>query len=81
MWHGKDKSKNKIYVRPSDFDEEAMFYDENGKPVHGIDIWCYCKFFAEHIQLMYGDNDFDGLSLYEYADIVENGIKKNILLG
>ena len=68
----KDYSKNKVFFNSSDFDEEAMFYDENGKPVHGVDIWCYCKFFAEHIQLMYGDNDFDGLSLFEYADIVEN---------
>lgn len=65
-------SKNKICITPSDFDKDAMFYDENGEPVHGVDIWCYCKFFAEHIQLMYGDNEFDGLSLYEYADIVEN---------
>ena len=67
-----DKSKNKIHVIRSDFDEEVTFYDEKGGPVYGIDIWCYCKFFAEHIQLMYGDNNFDGLSLYEYADIVEN---------
>ena len=67
-----DKSKNKIHVIRSDFDEEITFYDEKGEPVYGIDIWCYCKFFAEHIQLMYGDNNFDGLSLYEYADIVEN---------
>ena len=74
-----DKNKNKIYVIPSDYDEEAMFYDENGKPVYGIDIWCYCKFFAEHIQLMYGDNDFDGLSLYEYADMVENNQKDYLI--
>ena len=67
-----DNNKNKIYITPSDIDKEAMFYDENGEPVHGIDIWCYCKFFAEHIQLMYGDNEFDGLSLYDYADIVES---------
>ena len=52
-----DKNKNKIYVIPSDYDEEAMFYDEKGEPVYGIDIWCYCKFFAEHTQLMNGDND------------------------
>ena len=74
-----DFSKNKIYIKPSDFDEEAMFYDENGKPVHGVDIWCYCKFFAEHIQLMYGDNYFDGLSLLEYADIVENNQKDYLI--
>lgn len=67
-----DNNKNKIFITPSDIDKEAMFYDENGEPVHGVDIWCYCKFFAEHIQLMYGDNEFDGLSLYEYADIVES---------
>ena len=76
-----DKNKNKIYVIPSDYDEEAMFYDEKGEPVYGIDIWCYCKFFAEHIQLMYGDNDFDfdGLSLYEYADMVENNQKDYLI--
>ena len=74
-----DYSKNKIYVKPSDFDEEAMFYDENGKPVHCVDIWCYCRFFAEHIQLMYGDNDFDGLSLFEYADIVESNQKEYLI--
>ena len=67
-----DDSKNRIHFTPSDFDKEAMFYDENGEPVHGVDIWCYCKFFAEHIQLMYGDNKYDGLSLFEYADMVEN---------
>ncbi len=67
-----DKSKNRIIINSSDIDEKATFFDENGKPVHGVDIWCYCKFFTEHIQLMYGDNEFDGLSLYEYADIVEN---------
>lgn len=67
-----DNGKNKIHVIRSDFDEGATFYDDKGEPVYSIDIWCYCKFFAEHIQLMYGDNDFDGLPLYEYADIVEN---------
>lgn len=75
----KEDSKNKIYITPSDIDKDAMFYDENGKPVHGVDIWCYCKFFAEHIQLMYDDNDFDGLSLYEYADIVENNQKDHLI--
>ena len=75
----KEDSKNKIYITPSDIDKDAMFYDENGKPVHSVDIWCYCKFFAEHIQLMYDDNDFDGLSLYEYADIVENNQKDHLI--
>lgn len=70
-----ENNKNKIHVIRSDFDEKAMFCDEKGEPVYGIDIWCYCKFFAEHIQLMYGDNDFDGLSLFEYADIVESNQK------
>lgn len=75
----KEDSKNKIYITPSDIDKDAMFYDENGKPVHGVDIWCYCKFFAEHIQLMYGDNYFDGLSLFEYADIVESNQKEYLI--
>ena len=75
----KDYSKNKIYIKPSDFEGEPSFLDENGKPVHGVDIWCYCKFFAEHIQLMYGDNDFDGLSLFEYADIVESYQKEYLI--
>lgn len=68
-------SKNKLYIAPSDLDEDATFYDENGKPVYGVDIWCYCKFFAEHIQLTYDENGFDGLSLYEYAYLVENNQK------
>ena len=62
------KNQNKLFLHPSDIDKEASFFDENGKPVHGVDIWCYCKFFAEHIQLMIGDNLYDGLSLYEFAD-------------
>ena len=74
-----DYGKNKIYITPADIDKEAMFYDENGEPVHGVDIWCYCKFFAEYIQLMYGDNDYDGLSLYEYADIVESN-QRDVLI-
>lgn len=67
-----DYSNNMIFVAPSDIDKDATLYDENGTPIYGIDIWCYCKFFADHIQLKYGENEYDGLSLNEYADIVKN---------
>ena len=62
------KNQNKLIINPSDIDEEASFFDENGETIHGVDIWCYCKFFAEHIQLMIGENLYDGLSLFEFAD-------------
>ena len=67
-----ETNKNKLYIAPSDYDKDAYFYDENGQPVYGVDIWCYCKFFTEHIQLRFHENGFDGLTLYEYADLVEN---------
>ena len=70
------KNKNKLYVNASDFDKEATFYDDNGEPVYGVDIWCYCRFFAEHVQLMIGDNIYDGLSLCEFADKQEGNKKE-----
>lgn len=73
------KNINKLYVNASDFDKEATFYDDNGEPVYGVDIWCYCRFFAQHIQLMFDENNFDGLSLFEYADKAERDQKELII--
>ena len=75
----KDENKNRIYIIPSDFDKEALCYNEKGEPVHGLDIWCYCRFFAQHIQLMLDENNFDGLSLFEYADKAERDQKELII--
>lgn len=49
-----------------DFEQEPLVTTD-GEELSLLDVWCYCKYFAEHIQQRW-DNTPDGIHLYDYAD-------------
>jgi len=63
------KNKNKMMVYVADI--QSVAYDDNGDEFQQIDVWSYCRFFADNIQLKITENQFDGISLDKYAAIVE----------
>lgn len=63
------KYKNKMIVYPTDY--VSVVTDDSGEEFCKVDIWSYCRFFAENIQLKVSENQFDGISLEKYAEKVE----------
>lgn len=64
--------KKQIILYPSDYE---VVSSENGIPVNRVDIWSYCSFFAEKIQLVYCQGGYDGTSLSEYSYFMERKTK------
>lgn len=62
-----EKYKNQIVIYPDDFDMESEFLNEKGETVHALDIWEYCRYFADYIQLR-TDDIADGIDIMSYAD-------------
>lgn len=61
--------------------------DENGNSIPALDLWSYCEFFAENIQMKtnIGTKEnphflYDGLSLYDFADQFEEEKFQKFLL-
>lgn len=53
-------------------DVESVAYDDSGNEYQQIDVWSYCRFFADNIQIKITENQYDGISLDGYADKVEH---------
>lgn len=62
-----EKYKHQIKIHPDDFDKNDSLVDERGKTVHALDIWEYCRFFADNIQLR-TDDMYDGIDIGSFAD-------------
>ena len=63
--------KNHMIVYPSDIISE--WRDDDGQECKAIDIWSYCQFFAENIQMKITEEKYDGISLDDYADMFDRG--------
>ena len=62
-----EKYKHQIKIHPDDFEKESDLMDENGNIIHALDIWEYCRYFADNIQLRI-DDMFDGIDLRSFAN-------------
>lgn len=62
-----EKYKHQIKIHPDDFEKESELMDENGNIIHALDIWEYCRYFADNIQLRI-DDMFDGIDLSSFAN-------------
>jgi len=62
-----EKYKHQIKIHPDDFEKESELMDENGNIIHALDIWEYCRYFADNIQLRI-DDMFDGIDLRSFAN-------------
>ena len=62
-----EKYKHQIKIHPDDFEKEGELMDENGNIIHALDIWEYCRYFADNIQLRI-DDMFDGIDLRSFAN-------------
>jgi hypothetical protein len=62
-----EKYKNQIVIHPDDFEKEGEFLNEKGETVHALDIWEYCRYFADYIQLR-TDDMADGIDIMSFAD-------------
>lgn len=54
-------------------DIKSVWYDDNGQESNKIDIWSYCQFFAENVQIKITEEKYDGISLEDYAEIFDQG--------
>ena len=68
--------ENKIIIYPEDINETVSTAD--GKVINQIDIWSYCIYFADNIQLMIGDNIYDGMPLGVFGDKIEKNQKEHL---
>ena len=62
-----EKYKHQIKIHPDDFEKDALLVDDSGQTIHALDIWEYCRFFADNIQLR-TDDSYDGIDLGAFAD-------------
>lgn len=62
-----EKYKHQIKIHPDDFEKEGELMDENGNIIHALDIWEYCRYFADNIQLRI-DDMFDGIDLRSFSN-------------
>lgn len=62
-----EEYKHHIIIHPDDFDKEGEIVDDNGRTIQALDIWEYCRFFAENIQLRI-DDMFDGIDIMSFSD-------------
>ena len=68
--------ENKLIVYPEDINETVTTAD--GKVINQIEIWSYCIYFADNIQLMIGDNIYDGMPLGVFGDKIEKNQKEHL---
>ena len=68
--------ENKLIIYPDDINEVVKL--TNGQVINKIDIWSYCIFFADNIQLMIGDNIYDGMPLGVFGDKIEKNQKEHL---
>jgi hypothetical protein len=68
--------ENKLIVYPEDVNETIKL--TNGQVINQIDIWNYCIYFADNIQLMIGDNIYDGMPLGVFGDKIEKNQKEHL---
>ena len=68
--------ENKLIVYPGDINETVTTAD--GKVINQIEIWSYCIYFADNIQLMIGDNIYDGMPLGVFGDKIEKNQKEHL---
>ena len=62
-----EKYRNHLIVYPENYDKEGEFVDDSGQTIQSLDIWEYCRFFADNIQLKTDDLD-DGIDLISFSD-------------
>ena len=62
-----EKYTHQIKIHPDDFEKDALLVDDSGQTIHALDIWEYCRFFADNIQLR-TDDSCDGIDLGAFAD-------------
>ena len=62
-----EKYKHQIKIHPDDFEKDGELIDENGNIIHALDIWEYCRYFAEYIQLR-SDDIYDGIDIRSFSD-------------
>ncbi|MBR4413715.1 MAG: hypothetical protein IKS59_00040 [Aeriscardovia sp.] len=67
---------NNLIIYPEDVNEVVKSTD--GQSINMIDIWSYCIYFAKNIQLMIGDNIYDGMPLDVFGDIIEKDQKSHL---
>ena len=70
--------ENKLIVYPEDINGTVTTAD--GQVINQIDIWSYCIYFADNIQLMIGDNIYDGMPLGVFGDKIEKNQKEHLKL-
>ena len=68
--------ENKLIIYPDDINEVVKL--TNGQVINKIDIWSYCIYFADNIQLMIGDNIYDGMPLGVFGDKIEKNQKEHL---
>ncbi len=68
--------ENKLIVYPENINGTVTTAD--GQVVNQIDIWSYCIFFADNIQLIIGGNIYDGMPLRAFGDRIEKNQKKHL---
>lgn len=68
--------ENKLIVYPEDINETVTSAD--GQSINVIDIWSYCIYFANNIQLMIGDNIYDGMPLNIFGERIEKNQKEHL---
>ena len=68
--------ENKLIVYPEDINGTVTTAD--GQVINQIDIWSYCIYFADNIQLMIGDNIYDGMPLGVFGDKIEKNSKEHL---
>lgn len=67
--------ENKLIVYPEDINGTVT---ADGQVINQIDIWSYCIYFADNIQLMIGDNIFDGMPLSVFGDRIGKNQKEHL---
>ena len=68
--------ENKLIIYPDDINEVVKL--TNGQVINKIDIWSYCIYFADNIQLMIGDKIYDGMPLGVFGDKIEKNQKEHL---
>lgn len=68
--------ENNLIIYPEDVNEVVKSPD--GQSINMIDIWSYCIYFAKNIQLMIGDNIYDGMPLNVFGDRIEKDQKSHL---
>lgn len=66
--------EKKLIIYPENVNEVVTL--TNGQVINRIDIWSYCIYFADNIQMMIDDNIYDGMPLGVFGDKIEKNQKE-----